>query len=197
MSLAWSFLSYSPDRFSAFFGGDAADAEEVVVQAVTWDEEAWDDPSLPAHLARRIARQGIDYGGLTPVEASLLDDLVPILFSPEGMGDDLKVEECGLEGPTPAEVRHLLDRAGTDPPAHLTAFLKGRRAGSTEPARCGYVLLDPAEVVELRTELEALLGAGAGEDLGEDANDAFFRNELLPLLDDLSEEGLALAAFLS
>lgn len=196
MSLAWSFFSFSPDRFDAFFGGDLPDAENVIVQAVTWDDELWDDPMLPAHIARRLARQGIDYRDLTPVEASLLDDIVPILFRPEGMAADLEVEETGVEGLTPAGVRNLLDRA--EDKADLTwlpALLKGRRAGSEGgDARCLYVLLGPGDVETLRDEISALLERDGEWDAPEQGE--IVREDLLPLLEQLAEDGGSLAGFL-
>jgi hypothetical protein len=161
MSRLWSFYSYSQPRFDAYFGGGQPGAARQVVEAVTWDEDAWDDLDLTRRLAERIVAEGIRYAGLSPTETETLDCLIPMLFAPEGLAEPLEVVPKSPDGLHPSVAQELLSagRPG-DGPVLLPVLLGGRRYGAAEGSGGAYCFLSVDESGRLMSEAERALAAG-------------------------------------
>jgi hypothetical protein len=157
MSRMWSFYSYNAARFVAYFDGSVRDAAREVTDAVTWDDGAWRDPSVPRRLAARITEGGIRYNGLPDSDAAALDQLLPMLFAPEGLAEQWEVTPESPDGFHPSVVLELAPRAaGT---MLLPVLIGGRRFGSSDPSACGYCFLSLADCERLVLEAERALGA--------------------------------------
>jgi hypothetical protein len=157
----WSFYSYSPVQFASFFGSNQTDAVGQVVDAVTWDEGAWEDVDAASSLAETIAMHGIRYTGLSDEEARMLDDMIPMLFSPQGLAEQLEVEAESPDGLHPSVVKELIRVGGKSASANLLRILvAGRRFGEQIPSDCGYCFLSTAETGGLLTEVRGVLAVG-------------------------------------
>jgi hypothetical protein len=159
MSRLWSFYSYSQPEFDAYLGGGRAGAAEELTAAAMWDEDAWDDPEAVRVLCSTIARRGVDYAGLSPSEAALLDALVPALFAPEGLAEPWSVEAESPDGLHPSAMNELLPRS--QGAALLPMLLGGRRHGEPNPSQCGYCFLTPTECAQLVSEAERALASNS------------------------------------
>jgi hypothetical protein len=142
MSQSWRFCSYSQPRLNAMLGGGEPNAADQLTEAVMWDAETWRDPSLLQRTAERIAHDGINYAGLSRQEAECLDQMLPIVFSPEGLSKQLEVEPESPDGLYPLVVQELLTTIRHEGHAsRLRVLLNGRRFGATDVSNCGYCFL--------------------------------------------------------
>lgn len=158
MARLWWFYSFCPERFAAFFDGSVPDAERRVVDAATWEGSFWRDPSVPARLAARMTAGGIRYDGLSAADAAALDQLLPMLFSPEGLAEQWEVVAESPDGLPPSVVQELLPRVTGA--VLLPVLVGGRRFGEAEPSACEYCCLSPAECGRLVDEVERALASG-------------------------------------
>lgn len=180
MTVAWSFYSFSKDRWDAIFGGGLEGAEAAVVQSATWDEDAWPeaDREPRVRIARRIVRNGISYAGLSRKERELLDEMFLGFFCPEGLEELL-----GFEYESPDFVRMVLVDAvlarvaprfkspllvrlfGRDGAAGTVRLLPllatGRRLNGSGKPRDPYLILSPEEVSQLHGEMGQAVSAPA------------------------------------
>ena len=157
MSRQWSFYSYSSERFADYFDGSVPDAARQVVDAATSDDGAWRDPAAPARVAAWITAGGIRYEGLSSADATVLDQLLPMLFAPEGLAEQWEVAPESPDGLHPSVVQELLLRAGVA--VLLPVLVCGRRFEATEPSSCEYCFLTPAECERLAGEAERALAS--------------------------------------
>lgn len=158
MSRMWWFYSYSAERFANYFDGSVPDAASRLVDAATWDDGGWPEPSVPARLAARITVEGIRYDGLPISDAAGLDQLLPILFAPEGLAEKWEVVPESPDGLHPSVVAELLPRATEA--ALLPVLIGGRRFGVSEPSECEYCFLSPVECDLMAREAEQALSSG-------------------------------------
>ncbi len=158
MSRLWSFYSYNPARFTSYFDGSVTDAASHVFEATAWEDGVWRDPAVPARLAAQVTIGGISYDELPPADATVLDQMLPMLFAPEGLAEQWEVVPESPDGLHPSVIRELLPRAGRA--VLLPVLLGGRRIGAVEPSECGYCLLTPAECERLAAEAEQVLASG-------------------------------------
>lgn len=161
MSRLWWFYSFCPSRFDAYFGGGEPDALRQIEEAAAWDAGAWEDISVPRRLAARIAAQGITYAGLVPTEISALDEVVKLLFSPEGLWEPFQLAPESPDGLSPSLVQELLTtNRDKIKPTHLPWLVGGRRFGDVAASDSGYCLLSQGEVAHLLSEVRQALAAG-------------------------------------
>jgi hypothetical protein len=151
------FYSYSQCRFETYLAKGHPDVLRVV-EAATRDVGAWsacddDDAQAVRWLAGRIAESGLDYSGVMPREAYLLDALMPLLFTRDGLAEQLEVVPESPDGLHPSEIDVLLRQSGVRP-ALLPILLGGRRFGSSEPSDCDYCLLTAPECVQMLSEVD-------------------------------------------
>jgi hypothetical protein len=157
MSRLWFFYSYSQRRFETYLAKGHPDVLRVI-EAATRDEGAWgacnvDDVQVVCWLAERIPASGLDYSGLTPRAAYMLDALMPLLFSRDGLAEQLELVPESPDGLRPSEIDLLLSQSGVR--AALLPILRGgRRFNSSEPSDCDYFLLTAAECVEMLSEVD-------------------------------------------
>jgi len=78
MSFLWHFSSYDHAKLDSLNG-------PVIADALLWDDGAFDDVPAVHRLAKHIATSGFSYADLPPADCQLLDELIPLLFSPEGL----------------------------------------------------------------------------------------------------------------
>ena len=149
MSLLWHFSSYDHAKLGSL-------TESAIADALLWDDGAFDDVSAVRRLAQHIAAAGISYSGLPPADAELLDELIPLLFSPEGLESELGVEPESEDGLAPSVVSEMIEHmpnAGFLPP-----LIRGRRHGSDSmDIDCNYVILAPANVTDLLAECSTVM----------------------------------------
>jgi hypothetical protein len=151
----WWFYSYDPKRFAAYFDGSVLDAARQVADAVTWDDGAWRDPSAPHRLAAQIAAGGIRYDGLPDADTTALDQMLPMLFAPEGLAEQWDVTPESPDGLHPSVILELLPRvAGA---MLLPVLIDGRRFGAATPSACEYCFLSLADCERLAVEVEQAL----------------------------------------
>jgi len=156
MSYLWNFKSFSWPKFEAIVGSGDSSHEQLVVEAVTWDD--WGDMDVIERLARVLVRSGPSYDSLSSEEATDMDDLVSMLFGPEGLEEELEIEYESPDGLHPSVVKELLDRARDRVEVHYLPILNGgRRLGLTELTHCEYCLLRATEVSALRKEVEQVV----------------------------------------
>jgi hypothetical protein len=152
MSYLWSFATFDADRLLALFADPAGAATARLVELTAWEGAGFDDPVHAADVAARFAGSGLSYEGLDARDARVADQLVMVMFSPEGFEPDLAVEYLSAEGVHPLEINELLARV---PDARLLPVLiLGRRAGQDETSRCEYCVLAPDELGALLREID-------------------------------------------
>lgn len=156
MSYLWHFKSFSWTKLDGIVGGGDSSHEQLVVEAVTWDD--WGDMEVVERLARVLVRSGPSYDRLSSEEASVMDGLISMLFCPEGLEEELEIEYESPDGLHPSVVKELLDRAGDSVEIQYLPILNGgRRLGLTELTHCEYCLLCATEVSALRQEVEQVI----------------------------------------
>ncbi len=157
MSYLWHFVSFSESQFDRLWGSNDSVIEEQVVEAVTWDD--WGNLEVIERLARRMVKQGIDYGSVPEDEWCELDTIISLLFGPEGLEEELAVEGVSMDGLHPSYTLELLERVTNAGLQYelLWVLEGGRRIGVSAPSFCEYVVLAPDEVVMLRDELQDAL----------------------------------------
>jgi len=127
MSYLWSFATFDANRLLALFADPSGAATARLVELTAWEGAGFDDPVHAADVAARFAGSGLSYEGLDARDARVADQLVMVMFSPEGFEPDLAVEYLSAEGVHPLEINELLARV---PDARLLPVLiLGRRAG--------------------------------------------------------------------
>lgn len=156
MSYMWNFYSFSSLKFDAIAGSGDAGHEELIVDAVTWDD--WGDMEAIERLAKAFVRSGPSYDTLSKDDASIMDGLIAMLFSPEGLEEELEIEPESPDGLHPSVVDEMIRRAEGQIELQLFPILNGgRRLGSDGPVHCEYFLLSCDEVGVLRSEVEQIL----------------------------------------
>ena len=158
MSYLWSFATFDADRLLALFRQPAGAGTARLVELSGWEGAGFDDATHAADVAMRFAGNGLSYEGLDADDACVADDLVMLIFSPEGFGGELGVAYLSDEGVHPLEINELLARV---PDARLLpGLILGRRAGQDEPSRCKYCVLGPDELGTLLWEIDSGLADG-------------------------------------
>ncbi|MGH9857862.1 MAG: hypothetical protein ACRD4B_08465, partial [Acidobacteriota bacterium] len=146
MSYAWWFYSFSPEKFQAIFGQATDEQQKQLIDSVTWNGR--DDP-VAVNMVRNITRNGISYNDLSPKESSVLDEIVKLSMTPEGIADLLEVEPESPEGLHPSVITELLQRVEEkNAQSILCLFLRGRRVGAIETSDCEYIVLGSTEVLQ-------------------------------------------------
>jgi len=165
MSYAWSFQSFSFDKFQHYFGHARAAEVEEMVTAATWeareegDDEAGTDLEAMEVVVRRVATSGLSYAGLSGDEARILDDCIAVLFSPEGFEEQLEIEHESPDGVHPTIIEELLRRAeGRVELRYLPVLRHGWRYGAGDlEAHCEYALLQPEHLQPLADEIATVV----------------------------------------
>lgn len=158
MSHLWSFSTYSPSRLRSFFEGSSAEISRRLTDAVMWDEDSWDDHESLQRLVERVSREGLQCAGRTSQESECLDQMIQMVFSPEGLAEEFEVESESPDGLHPSVVRELLSRKNDS--GNLTllpVLLSGRRFGVTELSECDYCFLSVSECEQLSSGISALM----------------------------------------
>jgi hypothetical protein len=158
MSYLWSFQSFDAMKLSALFAnerGPAADRLRTLVRSDS-DEFGFDDPDEAAAVADALLASGFSYEGLDRRQARVADEVVALLFLPEGFAPELDVVNLSEEGVHHGDLRELIAR---NPDARMLQMLvrSGRRAGQDEPVQCEYCILDPTEVASLIDEVRTAI----------------------------------------
>jgi hypothetical protein len=81
-----------------------------------------------------------------------MDEAIKFAFSPEGFEAELEIEHLSPDGIHPSVIAELVRRLDAPTPL-LSALLRGRRFGQTEPAACEYCIFRPDEVSALLHEI--------------------------------------------
>jgi hypothetical protein len=153
VSYLWSFSTFDADRLLGLFADPAGAATARLVELIASDGAGFADTARAADVAMRFAGSGLSYEGLDAGDARVADDLVVLIFSPEGFERELGVEHLSDEGIHPLEINELLARV---PDARiLPTLILGRRAGQDEPGRCEYCVLAPDELGALVREIDS------------------------------------------
>ena len=158
MSRLWWFCSFNPRRFAAYFDGSEPDAARQIIEAATWEDGVWEDPEAPERLAARITEAGIRYDELLESDASALDELIALLFSPEGLAEQWEVVAESPDGLHPSLIRELL--LHNRDAVFLPILLEGRRYGADLPSPSAYCFLSSAECTQLIEEAKQALATG-------------------------------------
>ena len=150
MSFLWHFSSYDHLKLGSL-------TESAIADALLWDDGAFNDVAAVKRLAQHIASAGISYSGLPPADAELLDELIPLLFSPEALESELGVEPESDDGLAPSVVSEMIEHLPNA--AFLPSLIRGRRYGSdsTDVVDCNYVILTPANVTDLLAECATVM----------------------------------------
>ncbi|HMP01118.1 MAG TPA: hypothetical protein PKD86_02065 [Gemmatales bacterium] len=156
MSRHWQFFSFSIGRFQQVFG-KATDQEETALLKILEFEMGAEPDDEIGQLARKLMRQGINYQGMPPREAEVVDQILAVAFSQEGLWNELELEQEMPDGLPHQAVLDLLKRASAAKlDMQLLPLLKGgRRWQATGPTECHYVLFERAEVPKLSQEARA------------------------------------------
>jgi hypothetical protein len=165
MSYAWSFHSFSIQKFQHYFGHASPQEVEEMVAAATWEEREYGENEDAADLepieraVRRVATGGISYAGLSTDDARTLDECIAVLFSPEGLEQQLEIGHESSDGVHPTIIEELLRRAeGHVELRYLPGLRHGWRYGATDLAvSCEYVLLHPEHLQPLADEVASVV----------------------------------------
>lgn len=151
MSYLWHFYSFSKPALDRVIGSGTEDSKTLVVDAVTWDE--WhNDMSKVKEIAIGIVDRGVNYAALSEKDREILDEIIKLIFGPEGLWEHLEVEPESPEGIHWNTINELIQRAGGEEKAKYLRLLKnGRRLDSSDYAG-NYVILSPEEVSALLEE---------------------------------------------
>lgn len=157
MAYHWWFASFEAERLVDLIADPSGPAVARMVALAPELQTRLVDADTALRVVQVFLASGLSYDDLSLREATVADDMVPELFSPRGLGEELRVEALSPAGIPLTVVRELLGRL---PGATvLRTLISGRRAGQDQPGSCGYVVLEPAEVKALIAEVEAALGA--------------------------------------
>ena len=161
MSYAWSFHSFSINKFKHYFGHATPEEVEAMVEAAIWQEKAEGstvDLAPIKAVVRHVATNGLSYAGLTPEQAKILDHRLGVLFSPEGI-EDLEIEPESPDFVHPSIIAELIQRAqGRVELKILPVLAHGWRHGEDNlAANCEYVILFPELLPQLAAEIETVV----------------------------------------
>jgi hypothetical protein len=158
MSRQWQFCSFSLGRFQQVFG-KATEQEELALLKVLEYEMGVEPDDDIGQMAKRLAHEGINYQAMSPREAEVVDQIIAIAFSQDGLWNELELEQEMPDGLPHACVMDLLKRAAAAKmELKLLPMLKGgRRYQATIPSECHYVMFDRTEVPKLAQEARAVL----------------------------------------
>ena len=151
MSYLWSFQSFDAERLVSLFADPQGAALARLLEVVESDVDDPQDVEAATSLARRFVAAGLSYEGLDRRESRAADDMVALIFSPEGFAEDLGVAYLSDEGMHPSDIEELIARNPLV--AVLPALVRGRRAGQEESTQCEYCVLSPAEVASAIEEV--------------------------------------------
>jgi hypothetical protein len=152
MSYLWHFYSFSRAALDRIIGSGTEDSKTLVLDAVTWDE--WhNDMSNVKAIAIGIVDRGVNYAVFSDKDKEILDEIIKMIFYPEGLGEHLEVEPESSGGIHWNTINELIQRAGGEEKAKYLRLLKnGRRLDSSGYAG-DYVILSPEEVSALLEEV--------------------------------------------
>jgi hypothetical protein len=165
MSMMWCLFGYSQTGFDRVFGGGDPDIESIAVDGVLWNEGAFKKPEVVERLTRALVRGGVDYARLHSDEKALLDEVLCMLFMPEGgLVDLLEIEPLSPEGLHPIFVQELVERSRrTRHLRKLPYLVTGRRFGDGKPDETSsYCHFSPQEAAELLDEVRAGMSVAVG-----------------------------------
>lgn len=161
MAQKWHFLSYSTGRFQSLFG-KASDAEEAaLMNMIDMEMGAAPDDDI-GQVAKKLAHHGVNYQGMPPREAEVVDQIIGISFSQEGLWNELELEEELPEGLDLKFTQELLKHAAAlGQPFELLPVLRaGRRHRQpVGPQQCHYFILERSEVPKLAQEARTVVTA--------------------------------------
>jgi hypothetical protein len=157
LSYLWSFHSFDADRLATLFA-DPRDAPTThVLELTQWEGAGFDDPEYAATIAAEFVGSGLSYEGLDARATRVADEVVMLIFSPEGFEEELQVEHISPDGLQPTHIKELLGRTER---AHILPLLvAGRRAGQEQSSDCEYCVLSPDEVTTLLEEVDEGMSA--------------------------------------
>lgn len=156
MPQAWHLLSYSTGRLQSVFG-KASEAEEAALMNMIDLEMGATPEDEIGMLAKKIAKEGIHYEALQPRQAEVVDQILGISFSQEGLWNELELEEEMPEGVDLKHITELLRLAGSQPFEVLPVLKAGRRYKCPVGPQCHYFILDRMEVPKLAQEARSLV----------------------------------------
>ena len=159
MSYLWSFQSFDAEKLVSLFSDPDGPAMSRLLDLVQSEISGFRDAEAATSVARAFVASGLSYDDLSERQARDADDLIVLIFSPEGFAEDLDVAYLSDEGFHPADVKELLARNPTA--AVLPALVRGRRAGQDQPMECEYCFLSPGEVASVIDEVRAAIDAPA------------------------------------
>ncbi len=158
MSQSWHFYSLDASRLNDVIGSGDPAIEQLVIEAATWDTWEGQDTEALVRLAKQLVNQNAPYSDLDEKDSEILDELVELLFSPEGLAEELQVAPLSLDGLHPSVISELLDRAQSKAATSILEFLRaGRRLGQMSHSPCNYCLLSNKEVRDLAEEVRTIM----------------------------------------
>jgi hypothetical protein len=186
MSYLWHFASFNNESFNKIIGSGSADAEQLIIDAVTWDE--WhNDMSVVTQLAAHLVACGADYSELNEDNAEILDEIVKMLFSPEGLEEQFGLEYESPDGIHYTTIAELIERNGGEENSPCLKLLKkGRRL---DGSKCigDYLILEPKEIQALLEEAQKAFNANIN--WSDEAHKTIAKECLIDVLNKIKEKG--------
>lgn len=153
------------EKFQHYFGHASPREVEEMVAAATWEEREYGEDGDAAGIesiertVRRVATGGISYAGLTADDSRTLDECIAVLFSPEGLEEQLEIRHESADGVHLPVIKELLRRAeGRVELRYLPALRHGERYGARDLAvGCQYVLWLPEHLEPLAREIASVV----------------------------------------
>ena len=152
MSYLWSFHTFEADRLVSLFADPRGEPTTRLLDLTRWDGAGFDDPEYASTIAAEFVRSGLSYDGLDTEATRVADQVVMLIFSPEGFEEELRVEHISPDGVHPTVIKELLGR--TQRVDILPTLVAGRRAGQEQSSDCEYCVLSPDEVTTLLGEVD-------------------------------------------
>ena len=156
MSYLWTFHSFDAERLSALFADPLGQAVGRLRELVRSPEAGFRDPDTADLVVEALVASGLSYENLDQRQARVADEIIGLIFSPEGFAADLDMVSLSDEGVHHGELKELMQR---NPQATLLTILvrSGRRAGQDQPVQCEYCILEPSEVSAMIDEVQTAI----------------------------------------
>jgi hypothetical protein len=201
MSYMWHFYSFSTEKFSQVFGAATPEQQGELIDAVLWEisefeEDEFEDSELTISLTLKILKEGINYEGISIKEAEVLDEIIGLAFSPEGLNRELEAEPESPDGLHPSIIKEMMKRAEKSLKLkYLPILLTGQRIG--QPAgrsNCNYFILEPTGINDFLAEVKMILKIE--DDWSDDYVPQLIDECLLFVLEQISKKQKAMIGFL-
>ena len=187
----WWFYTFDITKFENLVGSKNETIAQTVIEAATWEDE---NEEL-SRAASNLVMNGFDADNCSEDNLKTYDELFQILFSPEGLSDELDIKPISPDGVHPSLIVEMLEHAKDTSMTQMLINLKsGRRYKQVFTSDCEYCILTTNEVAALHNEVEKIINHG--HNWSEQSYPSVLKECLLDVLTTAQNNGNAVIALL-